>query len=277
MNMKKAVRKIMKSPLYMMLRWGAVRKRMIYELKRRYYSEFGVNMPIGRERMCPICYPDAVYSFSEIFVKKEYEKVFDLIPVPDRWIDLGCLFGYFSLYLAQLRDKEKRETDLSAFLLDGDSRAEEAVKKLFEIGNIGGAFIFRHGIIAAGEGEKTFVERPYMTSSLESLDPEGGKRAKVRVLTEADIIKAFPPPYDLIKADIEGAERYLLENYESILEEARYLVLEWHPSAGEEKDIVMLAGKRGFRLITRWDASVNGKSGLLVFENTLRAGKTCKG
>lgn len=273
MKLGKILRKTIKFPLHMLLGWEEIRKRVIYEIKQRYYSELGVNLTIGGEMMCPICFPEAAYSFSEVFVMKEYEKVFNLIPVPDRWIDLGCYCGYFSLYLAQLRDKEKRGSEMSAFLLDGYSRATEAVEKLDSCGYGGGELIFRQGVIAEGKGERTFIERPNMASSLGGMNSSPGKRTKVRVTTATDIIKEFPPPYDLIKADIEGAERYLLEHYESVLKEARYLMLEWHPSAGEEKDLLLLAEKRGFRLLGRWGASGCGGCALLVFENTLMSEK----
>ena len=40
---------------------------------------------------------------------------------------------------------------------------------------------------------------------------------QVKIVKQDEIIAALPPPYDLIKCDIEGAEWDLIEHYQEIL------------------------------------------------------------
>ena len=51
---------------------------------------------------------------------------------------------------------------------------------------------------------------------------------KIKTLQEVEITNAMPPPYDLIKCDIEGAEWEFLINYTNIIKNTKYLVMEWH-------------------------------------------------
>jgi hypothetical protein len=48
------------------------------------------------------------------------------------------------------------------------------------------------------------------------------------VLDEDEVLRSFAPPYDLLKADIEGAEFELLRHYPRLIEQSRSLCLEWH-------------------------------------------------
>ena len=51
---------------------------------------------------------------------------------------------------------------------------------------------------------------------------------KVKILDENEILRKSPPPYDLIKCDIEGSEWELLCHYPTIISQCQYLLMEWH-------------------------------------------------
>ena len=57
----------------------------------------------------------------------------------------------------------------------------------------------------------------------------------VNILKEEEILQALPPPYDLIKCDIEGSEWEFIGHYPKILKKSKYLLMEWHSwhSGGE--------------------------------------------
>ena len=52
---------------------------------------------------------------------------------------------------------------------------------------------------------------------------------EVEILKQNDISKWMPPPYDLIKCDIEGAEWELLNwHYDELVSQTKYILLKWH-------------------------------------------------
>ena len=50
----------------------------------------------------------------------------------------------------------------------------------------------------------------------------------VDILKVKEILQALPPPYDLIKCDIEGSEWDFIGHYPEILQNSKYLLMEWH-------------------------------------------------
>ncbi len=75
---------------------------------------------------------------------------------------------------------------------------------------------------------------------------------RVRTISPGEILRAFPPPYDLVKVDIEGAEYDFLENYTDVYTNASAILIEWHSSdrVGSGKDRVQeLLEPRGFSLV----------------------------
>jgi hypothetical protein len=87
-----------------------------------------------------------------------------------------------------------------------------------------------------------------MGSSLAGLGSSSGECVPAPVLDEDALLKLFPPPYDLLKVDIEGAEIELLRHYPRVIEQSRCLCLEWHSwhsGGGGLAQIRQLAGDLG--------------------------------
>jgi hypothetical protein len=75
---------------------------------------------------------------------------------------------------------------------------------------------------------------------------------RVPVERPEQIVAALPPPYDLVKVDVEGAEHDFLTTYEPVLKGAKHLLLEWHSwhfGGGGVETIRQAAAKAGFREI----------------------------
>jgi hypothetical protein len=90
-----------------------------------------------------------------------------------------------------------------------------------------------------------------MASSIASIGGEAGMLTSVPVLTPAMLMSLFPPPYDLIKIDIEGSEHAFVTAYEAVLAQARAVLLEWHSwhaGGGGAAQLRADMGARGFRL-----------------------------
>lgn len=230
----------------------AFRRRIVFELRQNYYGDFECLVPLGHGLQCPITFWEAWASFGFIFFEGEYARAFKEMQPPSRWIDLGCYAGHFSLYIAQLRAQRGFSGFGEAFLVDADSRTEGAVQKVLRVNRFDSKWSFLKGAISREMGRVSFVERSFMTSSLSSDATDRKGVVEVDVIAPAQILSAFPPPYDLIKIDIEGGEYDFLLAYSEVLARTEYLLIEWHgwhSGGGGEAQIRALAEDRGFLFV----------------------------
>ena len=93
----------------------------------------------------------------------------------------------------------------------------------------------------------------------------GDAVCRVPSIGAGEIASLFPPPYDLIKIDIEGAEYDFLRNYGELACHASHLLVEWHSNdrdgSGERELRALCAGNK-FRCVAeireRREVQVNG-------------------
>ena len=229
------------------LEWRGLRERLAFALAWKHYDALNIRVPLSGSLIAPVTFQDGWTSFSEVFLQKEYEEVFRLVPVPDRWIDLGCHAGYFSLYAEEMRRREGRSFPPKALLLDADPRSAFAVERMRSMNMLDGAIAFQHG-----------------------------NPVSVPVVTPELMVKLLSPPYDLIKVDIEGSEYDFIERYRSVWQSARYLVLECHQIAGRvptwEAGARQVIEKTNFERLPLKDhpaAARNLGAGLVVLRNPL--------
>ena len=179
--------------------------------------------------------------------------MFQFMKPPVRWIDLGAFAGFFSAWLLWTRNRLKLSgSPCEALLIDADEKRASFIEELLRINNLSGAFHFRHGSIATGSGTCKFVHMPYMNSALASIAGPAEELFDVPILTASEIMSTFPPPYDLVKVDIEGAEYELFQNYRDLLSHSEHLLLEWHSwhsGGGGRGQLEDLAAEVGFRRV----------------------------
>ena len=65
---------------------------------------------------------------------------------------------------------------------------------------------YKLGVIAKGEGERKFASKSVMSSAIADDNDNAGHLSAQPIITQSDLLKLLPPPYDLIKVDIEGGE-----------------------------------------------------------------------
>ncbi len=246
----KFVRKILKLPLMLALQCGFIRRRAAFEIKHRWFRDLELSVPLTDDFSCPIPELDALYSFSEIFVTDEYGSFLRDIPVPRRWIDLGCHTGYFTLYLAWQHAVARTNEDWHALLIDADRRAQAAAAATLRGNGLAGRCQLLHGAISSGGGSREFALRSGMGSSID-LQPAGVQSVtRVPSIGPVDILAAFPPPYDLIKIDIEGAEYDFLDAYAEVWTQAAAILIEWHGSDPSSPDRVRSSlEQKAFRFV----------------------------
>jgi FkbM family methyltransferase len=231
-----------------------LRRQSLFHLKQHYYHELGFSLQLGWGFVSPFYASESLCSFSEIFFEGEYESVFSEISLPDRWLDLGCHYGYFSLYVAWLRAKAGLLHPFQALLVDADHRVLPALHELISQNNLQKQFLYLHGAIAEGSGSVGFREQSFMSSMLDDLNVEEvhGTAQSVPIVDQNAILALMPPPYDLLKVDVEGGEYDFLTSYGTILDQSTNLVVEWHSwhrGGGSAEQIKSLAESRGFRFV----------------------------
>lgn len=205
-----------------------VRQEAAFVLKHQHFSSLDLRLPVSLDYQCPLDHTQALLSFYEIFIAKNYELSFKLIPLPERWIDLGCHRGYFSLYVLSLlaKDKAKRAR---ALLIDADPRSRLWVQHLIDVNHLETTLDYYQAAVSASPGPSVrFGLRDGMLSS--EGEDFGPVEAWINVpkLSPATILERFKPPYDLLKIDIEGAESIFVDSFGPILEASRAILLEWH-------------------------------------------------
>ncbi len=250
-SLPKQIGKCLKFPLIALLGIPAIRRRVVFEIKYRWYKELELIIPLSKGFVCPIPEHDALYSFAEIFAASEYGSFLAETGLPKRWIDLGCHAGYFTLYLAW-KQAQSGDSEWNALLIDADARMKELTQKTIERNQIGKNCELIWGLISSQEGVHDFGLRDGMGSSTDLSVAGIRKVSSVRTVSPTDILKAFPPPYDLIKVDIEGGEYDFFESYEGVYRHASSLLVEWHSSDREgtgEQRLRRAIEQRRFRFV----------------------------
>ncbi len=241
--------RLLSGPVNWALARPRLRRKLAFELKRRHFAELEFQLPLSAGLKCPVVFPEAVYSFGEIFCEGEYARAFGLIPPPRRWLDLGCHAGYFSLYTVLQRATRGLDPDVQALLIDADPRVAHAVERLIHLNGLHGRMRFRPGMITTRSGPQDFVCRDVMSSSSPNLGTGNGQLTTVPAISADDIRATLPPPYDLIKTDIEGSEFEFLGAYASLLQDTQALLLEWHSwhaGGGGGPQLVEMVRQLGF-------------------------------
>ena len=209
--------------LQKLLYFRKLRSKLIFALKTDYYDELELSIPVGNDYWAQLVEPDAFDSFSEIFVHKEY---LDLLPkdTPEKIIDLGSHYGYFSLWLQSMYPK----SEIRSLLVEPSLKCHKSLSMLTEHEKIKGRFVhLAKGIGNPRDGSIELFERPFMSSSKEQYE-DGEIPRTVPIVQVEEIIENLEPPYDLIKCDVEGAEWEFLEFYDDIVRSCKTLLLEWH-------------------------------------------------
>lgn len=272
------MKRIFNSLVSSLLTHPRLRRRLVRELRERYYPELDVSVPLGHGLRAPLSLPGAAGAFSHIFLQDEYLGAFSSGNLPSRWIDLGCHSGYFSLYLLWLHRKRNATQAVQALLVDADPDSLISVPQLIKLNRLDEQLTFAHGAIARGSGDVCFTPQEHMQSALADHGKVTDQTIRVEILQPAAILECFPPPYDLIKADIEGAEYDLLLDYDEVLRHTRQLIVEWHswhPGGGGKEQIEALARERGFHrladivLVNRLTrAGAPAECGVILFQRS---------
>ena len=238
-----------------------IRKKVIHCIKYNHFSDLELSIPINNDYWANLPENDSYDSFSEIFIDDEYSNLIPKIKIKTL-IDIGAHYGFFTLWLQSNQPDQK----IDALLVEPATRCKKALNKLSKNTALNITFINKC-VDKPSLINSEFYERPHMASSGEPKD-EREKPIKVSILQIEEITNWRSPPYDLLKCDIEGAEYTLIDEYESVLKNTRYLIIEWHKESGEYNEFLAKICNLKFTLIkSTFDKSSNFSTSVLFLKN----------
>jgi FkbM family methyltransferase len=207
----------------LLLHIGFVRNKLLFHLKHKYFHEFEHSIPLESGYWAHLLEKDSYDSFSEIFIKQEYLEFIPDEPI-SRILDIGAHYGYFSLWL----QSRHPEIELSSLMIEPSPSCARSLHNLANQEILDGRFSYLQRAIGLPDSESSpFYDRSHMAGSRYSLS-QSEKAIQVQNLSEADLVEKLEAPYDLIKCDIEGSEWEFLNNFQNLIKESKYLLLEWH-------------------------------------------------
>jgi len=246
--------------LDLLLRIPGLRQRVAFHLRQEHFAELRLRVPLGGGLDAPIHAHENLYSFGEIFCAHEYEPAWRHLPLPQRWLDLGAHAGYFSLQLAARHAAASRDAHWQALLVEPDPRMRAVIEDGIHSNGLASRLRLLGGLLCPGSGAAAFTLRHGMVSSADAEAIQGGRTITVPIIDEATILAALPPPYDLIKLDIEGGEYDFVRAYPQICRAARACLIEWHAAdPGDSRRTELARTLQGHGLSRRIELRAPGR------------------
>ena len=230
-----------------LLKIPSFRRAMLVHLRLDYFHEFHHSIPLSNNYWAHLWENDAYDSFSEIFIQQEYSDFIPYEPITNI-LDLGAHYGYFSLWLQSLHPKDK----IYSILVEPSLRCSRSLEKLVQLPQLKNRFQYLHRAIGDPKNPHIkFFDRPFMAGSIfESNNIDSSYDANT--LQTSEVASFDKSSYDIIKCDVEGGEWNLLINYTSLLQNSKFLIMEWHSwhsGGGGFPQIEQKLSDIGFRII----------------------------
>jgi FkbM family methyltransferase len=190
--------------------------------------------------------------YNDIFVEGEYDSAIALAledpPAQELSVlDLGANVGFFALRVADrmLRAGNKGMT-ATITLVEGSPRVFAELKRRLDVQRLPFSSVrLIHGLVGMRSGIGVIHESAVHVKNT-IVGPEG---AAGRHVPYVDLVKAMEdiPSVDLLKCDIEGAERLFVDNYGDLLSRVKRAVFELHHDLCDTRACVVALRSSGFQ------------------------------
>jgi FkbM family methyltransferase len=186
----------------------------------------------------------------EIFVEQGYLPFIEAMEGPvSTWVDVGCNCGMFSLYLEEYAREHRWQNLRKAVLIDPNRYAVATARRSLELSGVSGNFHLINAALAGKESSVGFYEsKMTYKSSIFALK----SKEKCRVVSAVDpyaVSQQLGGSIDLIKMDIEGGERVVLESWPDWFKCAKNVLIEWHEPHAPFEFVEQALLKVGFRRV----------------------------
>jgi FkbM family methyltransferase len=213
--------------------FSAMRKLM-QSLARRLLPAAHLEMTLPSGIRVPIGSRDQISRFEEIFLAKSYDELLDRIPMPETVCDLGCNAGYFPLALEDRKRRLSWTQTTRYVCVDANPACVAIARRGLERNLSAENWRVLRGCVGEPGREMRFhLSKADAHSSL--INKYSFLRTiKMKALDlDALFQEQFPSGIDLLKVDVEGAERFLVMSWGAALSKfCRGIMVEYHPYCG---------------------------------------------
>ena len=248
--------------------WARLRRSLAWKLMPD--ADLKLTLPGGLQ--FPLTRKGDQIVFNEIVLGSLYAPFFALMPSLGSFVDLGCNCGFFTGAL--MMEAQRRGWNLQeGLLVDAES---ESVKLAREFLAINGAenFPVVQALVGMSGAEEVFTisKKSQCSGAKSSFEPRGSEVMRAQSLG-ALLAAQSRSSADLLKIDIEGSEKDLLENEADLVASFPYVLLEWHAphcSGTFVRDWIAARNLRVLKVFSVLDKAENsdtwaGKVGLVLW------------
>lgn len=204
-------------------------------------------IPLKHSSISIRCWSDIV-AYLEIFYTGVYDPVFSEAPI-ETYCDLGCQSGFSLFRLASLT-----RPPAQALLVDGNPYAIQRCQKNLLQSHYQGIHLI-HGVVGwSGDNFNNSAPFTIRPNELECSLAKGPPQKKASTVIWVPVINLEREwlrlmgsrSCDLLKIDVEGAEKIILQKDSFFFARVKKCVLEWHGSIKDRLEVIGLLKKLGF-------------------------------
>ena len=212
----------------------AAMRKLMQSLARRLLpaAHLEITLPTGIH--VPIGSRDQISRFEEIFLGKSYDSLLSQFPLPETVCDLGCNAGYFPLAIEDRKRRKGQSAPTRYVCIDANPACVEIARRSLERNLPAGRWWAAQGCVGdPGQEMRFHLSKADAHSSLFN-KYSFLRTVRMKALDlQALFQEHFPSGIDLLKVDIEGAERYLVTSWGPTLSQfCRRIMVEHHPFCG---------------------------------------------
>lgn len=207
-----------------------------------------LNLPTGVS--FPIRTRQEARLVQEILLAQAYQPLLAPLDPPRTLVDLGCNAGFFTLLVEhERRRRAPRSPPVHGLLVDANADCLRRCRSALALNKIDAQFDVVEGLVGPpGETLEFHVSKADGHSSVFHRYCTRRTVRRRSLDLDAEVARRFPEGVDLMKVDIEGGEKFLLEHYPRTVQRCRAIILEWHRFAMEEADLERQMAGLGFAL-----------------------------
>ncbi|MDD2708847.1 MAG: FkbM family methyltransferase [Verrucomicrobiae bacterium] len=188
----------------------------------RFNLPSGISFPIRTRQEARL--------FQEVMLAGIYARLLDLLPPPRTLADIGCNAAFFTLLVEdRRRQRAPEQAPARGLLLDANPDCVTRASRYLEMNRMAGFNEMVCGLI--GRKGQTMDFHVSSADGHSSIFHQYCHRETLRLPSldlERLLAAHFPNGIDLLKVDIEGAEKFLVEDWPGAVRRCRAVILEWH-------------------------------------------------
>ncbi len=199
-----------------------------------------------------LCVPDrgAWSSVGEVFISRSYDSFYERLNDVRNWVDLGSNQGFFSFGLLEhLFRKHGKCPETRAFLGDANESCVQRVRDAIKRNGLQDRWRCEQVVIGPSDSIVKFEQHKDSVHSNIFSVGRSHKNFRLATTNISQVLAGENGVFDLIKIDIEGAEKFLFQSHLDFLKRFRFGICEWHAPTFPGAELQRLLRQLDWRVI----------------------------